>query len=411
MEKEMELEYRIESLANGGDGIGRSPDGRAIFTPFTIPGELVLARVEADRHQILRGEVIRIVEASPARVVPRCPHYGACGGCQLQHMDYAAQLSAKTTIIADVFQRVGGLQGIPVLPVIPSPSPWNYRNHVQYHLDPSGRLGTQKRASHEIIPIEVCHLAVPQLEELRKAMNLDPEAGITRVSLRAGQDGDDMILLETDGDALPALELEMQASVAHSSANGTLILAGNTHQVIHSTAGDFFVSPQSFFQVNLEVAEAMHLGLFASLPEEIPTALDLYCGVGFFSRTLAKRAGRLVAIETSPSACDDFAINLESLDNIELYQGSTDVILPALHLHSDVILADPPRAGIGTKTLDAIVACQPAHLVYISCDPATLARDANRLIQKGYSVISVQPFDMFPQTQHIETVVLFKKNT
>ncbi len=404
----MEIEYRIESLANGGDGIGRSPDGHAIFTPFTVPGELVLVRVEADARQILRGEVIKVVEPSPARVIPRCRHYGVCGGCQLQHMDYAAQLDAKTKIVADVFQRVGGLQGVTFLPASPSPSPWNYRNHVQYHLDPTGRLGYQMRASHDIVPIETCHLALPRLEELRSSLNLDPEAGIQRVSLRAGLDNDDMILLETEGDDLPELELELQASVAHSGANGTLILAGNTHQAIRSTAGDFFVSPQSFFQVNLKVAEAMHDSIFAYLPEVIPTAVDLYCGAGFFSRTLAKRSDRLVAIEASPSACDDFAINLDAFDNIELYQGSTDAILPALHLRCDVLLADPPRAGIGVKTLDAIIAAHPSRLVYVSCDPATLARDAARLARNGYNCQSVQPFDMFPQTQHIECVAFFE---
>lgn len=398
----------ITSIANGGEGIGRLPDGRIVFVPFTIPGETARVRTVESKKGFVRGEVVEILSSVPERIKPRCRHFGVCGGCHLQHMDYNTQLFHKAGILQDVLSRVGGIHGIKVQPVVSSPSQWEYRNQVQYHLDQNGKPGYHRQLSNETIPIVECFLPYPSLVEIRNNLDLDPQAGIKRVTVRAGMEDDMMIILEGDSSEIPEMEIDLPYSVVHQSAAGSITLAGSDFIQVRIKERIFKVSAGSFFQVNTTLAEKMVDHVLSIIPPgKLACVVDVFCGVGLFSAFLAEKAKRLIGIESNHMACSDFVENLDAYDHIELYEGLSDNILPGLEVHPDMVIVDPPRAGIGAVTLDALARMGQERLIYISCDQATLARDSSRLVSKGFRIEQITPFDLFPQTHHIESITLF----
>jgi 23S rRNA (uracil1939-C5)-methyltransferase len=219
-----------------------------------------------------------------------------------------------------------------------------------------------------------------------------------------------MMILESVQPELPALELEADLSVVHTTGEDSVVMAGDDHLLIQVNGQIFHVSSGSFFQVNSAVAGLMADHLVAHLPVTTSTTmLDVYCGVGFFSTFFADRVRRLIGIEAAPSACEDFTINLDEYENVELFEAPAEQVLPALEVAPEIVIVDPPRAGLERSVLDAIVTLAPDHLAYVSCDPATLARDASRLMAGGYRLKLVTPFDLFPQTYHIESISIFEK--
>jgi 23S rRNA (uracil1939-C5)-methyltransferase len=402
------IDLVITDIANGGDGIGRLTDGRAVFVPFTIPGETIRANVVEEKKGYVRGELINVINPARNRIRPRCKHFGTCGGCHFQHFGYQDQLGIKTKIIEDVLLRVGGLSGVNVLPIVPSPKEWDYRNNVQYHLHASGKLGYQRHLSNEVIPIDECFLPSQILGELRTQIDLDFQTGIKRVSFREGINEEVLILLEGGNSDLPEMEINLPASVVHISDAGNIVLAGSDFLMMQVKDKQFKVSAESFFQVNTSMSEKMVDHVISLLPKEkLNCLVDLYCGAGLFSAFTAEMTNKLIGIEFSHSACMDYAENLDEYNHIELYEGSADIILPRLEISSDVVIVDPPRAGIGRNTIDALIKLKPNRIIYVSCDPATLARDASRLEKGGYSLVQLTPFDLFPQTFHIESISVF----
>ena len=407
-----DLEVTLTALAYGGDALGRLDDGRAVFVPFCLPGERVRIRLVEDKEHFARGRVVQVLEASPERVAPRCKHFEVCGGCHYQHLSYAGQLRAKTEILRDQLVRIGHLQNPPVAPAIGRTSPWNYRNHIQFQLTATGKLGfvgaNSVRDAGEVIAIEECHLPEEAINSLWPELEFEPQTTIDRVAIRAGSDGDLMLVLQSDSPSVPELEIEAPISIAHVFADDVVVQAGEDHIRLQVSGRNFRVSPTSFFQVNQAVAEKMVEHVLDSVPAAIETLIDVYCGVGLFSAFLAPRFSRLIGIEASAPACEDFAANLDEFDNVELYEDAAERVLPALDIKPDAVLVDPPRAGLERGALDALVKLAPKTIVYVSCDPATLARDAARLDKAGYRMESVTPFDMFPQTYHIESITVFK---
>jgi 23S rRNA (uracil1939-C5)-methyltransferase len=231
------------------------------------------------------------------------------------------------------------------------------------------------------------------------------------VSLRLGVDDDVMLILESRDPQPPEFTVEeLPISAVHLSPEGPLVLAGSGAVHMEILGRAFRVSAGSFFQVNTPMAATMVEHLLARLPiTSNATVLDVYCGVGLFSAFLAARVGRLVGIEISPSACQDYEVNLDEFDNVELYEAAAEAVLPALDLQPDVIVVDPPRAGLGSPTLNGILRLNAPILAYISCDPATLSRDARRLVEGGYHLTQITPFDLFPQTYHIESISFWEK--
>ena len=411
----MSLTLTLDSLVYGGQAMGRLPDGRAVFVPFALPGEQVRLRLVEEKRGHVRAELLEVLQPSASRISPRCAHFGLCGGCHYQHMPYADQLAAKSAILREQLQRLGGLSDPPLAPTVPAPEDFYYRNYVQFHLAPDGKLGYHREGSNEVFPIQECHLPEAPLDAIWKQMEIEAVPGLERIGLRLGSEDDIQLILEGSDPQPPELSVEdLPISVAYLSPVGRLVLAGSEAVYIEVLERVFRLSAGSVFQVNTRMAEAMVEYLLGELPARLKpdrgvTLLDAYCGVGLFSAFLAPLIGRLVGIEASPFAADDFVANLDEFDNVELYQVSVEEVLPAIEIEPQIVLVDPPRAGLSRLALDGILRLQPSLLVYISCDPATLARDAKRLASGGYSLKKITPFDLFPQTYHIESISIWEK--
>jgi 23S rRNA (uracil1939-C5)-methyltransferase len=406
-------EIKLEKLTYGGDAMGRLPDGRAVFVPFGLPGERVRIRLVEEKKNLARAELLEVIGPSPERISAKCKHFGECGGCHYQHMPYEAQLRAKTEIFREQLQRIGKIENPPVKPMVGCPNPWNYRNHVQFHLTADGKLGYVGAgfgaSPSKIFPIFECHLPEPAINALWPQLEFEAGAPFERISLRAGAGDDLMLVLESENLEAPELELEAGISVVHLSEEDALVMAGEDHIFMQVFERRFHVSAGSFFQVNTVMAEKMVQYLLERLPLPARTVLDVYCGVGLFSAFLALRCERLIGVESSTSACEDFAINLDEFDHVELYEGAAEDVIPQLEAEQAVVLLDPPRAGVEVRTLDGIRNLAPQMIAYVSCDPSTLARDAARLDAAGYRLVDVTPFDLFPQTYHIESISVFER--
>lgn len=386
------------------------PDGRAVFVPYALPGETVNVRLEEEKRGYARAKLLQVLIPSSARIEPRCAHYTLCGGCHYQHLLYQQQLQIKTEILQDQLARIGGLENIPLAPIAPSTQEFNYRNHVQFHLHASGRLGYRAARSNEIIPIQECHLPLPVLNEVWPLLQLEPLPDLDRISLRAGADDQLMLVLESSSDTAYHFSTDLPITAVQIGPRQVHVLSQGYSLEMEVFGQRLQLSADAFFQVNTSMAEAMVEYLLQILPLDNDTLLlDVYCGVGLFSLFLAPKVGRLIGIESHPGAALDFEANLDEFNNVELYEAMAEQVLPQLDEQPDIVLVDPPRAGLAKVVLAAILAMQPSFIVYVSCDPATLARDAKRLVQGGYSLLQITAFDLFPQTYHIESISLWQK--
>lgn len=406
-------EITLEKLTYGGEAMGRLSDGRAVFVPFGLPGETVRIQLTQEKQNFARGEILEIFKPSADRITAKCKHFTQCGGCHYQNLSYEKQLTAKTDILRDQLQRIGKIENPPVQPAVASPEQWNYRNHIQFHLTDDGKVGFINASGNATLPIEECHLPENGINTFRDDLQFESRMNLERVSLRSDADDDLMLILESETEETPELEIEADISIVHVYVDHPVVIAGNNALTIQILGKDFHVSAPSFFQVNTKMAEKMVEHLLTNLPtSQFTTLLDLYCGVGLFSKFFADKYAKVIGIESSQSACDDYAINLDEFENVELYEGTTEEILP--HLAGQIkdlshMIVDPPRAGLDKHALDAILQINPQIIAYVSCDPSTLARDAARLIKGGYTLQQVTPFDLFPQTYHIESISIFTR--
>jgi 23S rRNA (uracil1939-C5)-methyltransferase len=262
----------------------------------------------------------------------------------------------------------------------------------------------------DILPITECHLPEPAINTLWPQLEFEPGTPVERVSIRRGEADDLLLALKSEEAAPPEIEIEADLSVVHLYGDDAVVMAGEDHLLLSINGRRFRVSAGSFLPGNTLMAEKMVAHLLERLPlSHDSTLIDAYCGIGLFSAFIAPRIGRLIGIESSPSACADFAVNLDEFDHVELYEAPAEGVLPHLDARPEGILVDPPRAGLERRALDGMVALNPKTIAYVSCDPATLARDAARLLAAGYHLTEVTPFDLFPLTCHIDSISLFEK--
>jgi len=426
----MPFDLTLTTLSNGPDAIGRH-EGRAVFVPFAIPGETARVEIVEEKPTLARARLLEVLSPSPDRVAPVCKHFGVCGGCHFQHMSYAAQLKWKRQIVIDQLTRIGGLENPNVLETLPSPDPFRYRNHLQFSQDADGKLGffsipkpgehigsgEHKGSPLQILPISECPIARPEITELFSQIGVE-KLEVDRIGVRVGAGGEMMLIFESESGEPPDVELELPISVATVNKVGeAFTMIGDDHLIYEVNGRAFRVSPGSFFQVNTVQAEALvkvvmeRLGMRGG-----ETVLDLYCGVGLFSAFIAPIAARVVGVESFGPAVRDAEVNLDEFDNVELYESPVELAVDHIAATlacgaSDLrVLLDPPRAGCDKSLASSLVQLAAPRIVYVSCDPATLARDARRLIVGGgYRLVSAQPLDMFPQTHHIEIVAMFEK--
>ena len=404
------IELELTAMAHGGSALGRH-EGRVIFVPYTIPGETVRVELVEARTRWGRGRLLEVLEPSPQRAEPPCPYFGPgkCGGCHFQHIGYEAQAEYKREVVIDQLARLGGLHEANVHEIIGAAEPWAYRNHAQLSTTPEGQLGFLTADTHHVVPVGECLILDPLLNELRAALDMDwPE--LHRLSLRCGSaTGDRMAVFELNRYADFDIEVDFPVSCVILLADGeVVVLMGNAYLEEQVAGRDYRISANSFFQVNTAGAEALVALVRESLsPAKGDTLLDLYCGVGLFGLSLADQVGRVLGVETDPSAVADFRHNAQGLDQVELIEGKVQSVLPRIQEPVDLLLLDPPRSGAGQAIIEQVASLNPRRIAYISCDPATLARDARHLVENGFLLREVQPVDLFPQTYHVESVALF----
>jgi 23S rRNA (uracil1939-C5)-methyltransferase len=369
----------IEKLVYGGDGLARL-DGRVVFTPFVLPGETIRADVERVKSDLWRGKVLEVMQPSTGRVTPQCPYFGRCGGCQYQHASYELQLEQKVAILREVLRRVGKIDYTEEIKTIAG-EPWGYRNRIQLHIE-DGAVGYFEPGSHSLCAIDHCPISSPKLNEAIAHLHRELP------KVRPFKAGLELFSNETD----------VQVSVFDKvppSVRSVFNMIGVRDALQYA---GFRVSRSSFFQVNRFLVDALTTCVCGGLAGT--TAVDLFAGVGLFARSLAQSFENVVAVESGFSAFQDLAANAPA----QAVQQSVEDYLPTVTEAPDLIVADPPRAGLGKHMVAELVRIRAGHVVVVSCDPATLARDLQGLLA-AYRIEQISLVDLFPQTAHLETVV------
>ena len=379
------IRLELESLGRLGEAMSRLDD-KPVFVFGGLPGEVVMAEVIRERRNYIAAQVVEVIEASPNRVSPPCGYFGACTGCQWQHVKYDHQLELKRHIVEDAMGRVGGLNDVAVLPALPSPQQYNYRNHARFTIGPEGHLGFVHRQRRTFVEIQQCMLMDPWINDTLGQLQ-GRCAETTQLSIRYGpRSGGWLVQPNLKNPDIP-------------------VETGQKHYQETLGGSSFRVAASSFFQVNIPQAEQILDLLRNSLRltgKEV--VVDAYAGVGTFAALLAPHAGKMITIEESASAVQDAEENLAGIPNVEMRREKTEEALMAMEEKVDALVLDPPRAGCQPQALDSLMRLAPARVAYISCDPETLARDLGVLAAGPYRIESVQPIDMFPQTHHIECV-------
>ena len=405
-----EFHLKLDDISHTGAAVGRH-EGKAVFVPGGIPGEEVRVELVEERSRYTIARLIEVVRPSPERVAPPCEHYGLCGGCDWQHIAYPAQLRYKERMVRDQLQRLGGIADPVVRPTLGMADPWAYRNNMQFVVDEDGRLCLLAAGSEEPVAIGACRLLCPELQDVYGELELE-FPGLERVVLRgSAATGERMLVLESAGADEPEIEVDRPLSCVLLRPDGSgAVLIGRSYYHEELGGRRLRVSAGSFFQVNRQQAEAL-LALVRqyAAPEAGEGVLDLYGGVGTFGLSLAETAARVAVVEESPSAAADARANAEGLEHVEVVQGAVEDVLPRLQGSFAVAITDPPRAGMDRRALEALATLTPARIVYVSCDPGSLARDVRYLAERGYRLVEATPVDMFPQTHHVETVALLKR--
>jgi 23S rRNA (uracil1939-C5)-methyltransferase len=412
MAKEVIVEF--SDMAHGGSAVGReTAGGKAIFVPYALPGDVARVEIERDHGKMAIGRLRGIVAPSAHRVEPPCPYFGHCGGCHWQHVRYSAQLEYKRAIVRNQLQRIGKVADANVRPVVGMETPWAYRNNAQFAVGGQGELGFMAANSHNVVPVQHCLLLHPLLADLFETLDLDVP-GMRQLGLRAGlRTGEQMLVLEMSNDEQPDIELKLPVSCVLLLSNGlSATLAGSPF--LRETLGGrtYRISAASFFQVNTEQAEKLiELVTEAVACGPRGPVLDAYCGVGTFAVAVAHRVERVVGIDSVAGAVEDARANATEDSNVTFLSGKVEEVLPRLDDIFAQVILDPPRTGVQKPVLSTILQKPPQQIIYVSCDPATLARDISVLAPAGYHLQWVQPVDMFPQTYHIESVAVLVRET
>ncbi len=405
------VDLTIEQMTYGSTALARH-EGQVVFVPYALPGERVRVRLRPTTKNWAEADLVEVLEPSPDRVEPRCPHFGPgkCGGCQWQHASYEAQLRYKTGIVREQFQRIGKLAEPPVRPCIGMADPWRYRNHVQLRNTPRG-LAFVREDNRGLYPIDVCFIMNHPVYEMFEALDWQGFPNLDRLVLRGSErTGDRLAVAESHNNRSLSLPLPPGVSVAYRNSKGRVQPATGEPE-LREELGErtWHVSADSFFQVNTEQAERLLAVArdFAAPLKPTDILLDAYAGVGLFGISLASEVGRVYLVENHPAAVSDARRHAEGLGNVAIVRAPSEVALAKWHTYGpppDIVLLDPPRAGCKESALRALGEMRVPTIIYVACDPATQARDIRHLLDAGYTLDAVQPVDLFPQTYHIESV-------
>jgi 23S rRNA (uracil1939-C5)-methyltransferase len=380
------LEVEIERILPGGLGMAHAA-GQTILVSLAAPGDHLRVKIERVRGNVTFASVAEILRPSPQRVEPPCPYFGRCGGCNFQQLGYEAQLQAKVEIVRDCLRRIARIPNLPEIAVTPSAKQWRYRSRARWQVDAASvRVGYYEQGSHTVCDVADCAVLVPELQEalesVRQCLPDRLPAGVNELEVVAGE-----------------AELSVSPPLAQFQTLEVRRRIGRETYRFNAT---------SFFQINHDLLEALITDVMTRSQGE--RALDLYCGVGLFTVPLARKFSHVVGIESNPDASSYARRNLHTagLVNAKIITARVATWLrkDARMMESiDLLVLDPPRTGAESEVVQNIVKLRPTRIIYVSCDPATLARDLRELLASGYKIESIKMFDMFPQTHHVETVV------
>jgi 23S rRNA (uracil1939-C5)-methyltransferase len=418
----------IEKPIYGGSFLARA-EGKAIFVPFTLPGEQVRVRIVEDNHKrgYAKAEIEELIATAPERIAPRCPHFGPCGGCNYQHTGYANQLEIKKDILRETFERAGiaAPDAIDIL----SADPWQYRNRIRMGFDAEGNPGYRARRSHDLIAVRECPISAPLL--IRAAQAAGEILGRVPQNLRPHElllfcNADESQLLATffvrelsqfriEPIAAALRERIPQLQGAEIASGGrpghpprTIAQWGTPSLTYRAANNDYRVDHGAFFQVNRWLIDQMVERVVAEQHGQL--AWDLFAGVGLFARQLANNFEQVIAVESAPTSTPALADNLAAIGAKSVAASTVDFLRVNTNgQRPDLIVVDPPRTGLGDEVNNLLTAIGAPQIVYVSCDPATLARDLRTLARAGYVLQSVALADLFPQTFHLETIVQLRR--
>lgn len=450
LSKNKEYVVDIVDIGQGGVGIGKY-EGFTVFVEGGLIQDKVKVRISKSKKNYAVGDIVEILEKSPFRVDRICSDdLKDCGGCQIQELDYNKQLELKTNEVKQVISRIGKLENVEIHETIGMQSPCRYRNKAQFpiqNINGSTAIGFYKKKSHDVIPTDMCVIQHDINDKIIKIIKTYIQAynvsiynemthtGVLRhlVTKVGFTTNEVMVVLVANGTKLP--HLNELASVLQENIPGfktlvlninkdkTNVILGKENKVIYGNGkindyiGDlvFEISPLSFFQVNPVQTEVLYNKAleYAELKEN-DTVFDIYCGIGTISLFLAQKASKVYGIEIIEDAIKDAKINakLNNLNNVEFYVGKAEEVVPKMYSEgktANVVVVDPPRKGCDEKVLDTIVSMKPDRVVYVSCNPSTLARDLAYLDERGYKCVEIQPVDMFPHTMHVECCALMSR--
>lgn len=409
------MQVTFHGIAAGGEGVGRDEAGRTVFAPQAAPGDLAQVEITEERKNFARGKILHLESASPQRVVPPCPYYlpkdgdetTACGGCQVQHLNYESQLEAKRGIVQNALERIGGFANSPVQECVPSPQQFAYRNKAEFFIGGDGAIGFHARRTHKVVDIAHCPLLQEPLNELLGAVR-DLLPRDTANSFETRVDSTGALALRVawrDGTATDAKEF-----FAALRERVPSLIDPNRQQLSEEVEGlNFRIGAFDFFQVNSSLTPRLvETALEMAHIEKGTRALDLYCGAGLFGLAMARRGAIVEGVDRYETLNDNAKLN--GLQ-VRASRGAAAKFLNAVvsrGAQCDVALLDPPRAG-AAECVEPLIKLRPERIVYVSCDPATLARDLKNLAQNGYDLKRATPLDMFPQTAHVETIGLLER--
>jgi len=413
----------IEKLVYGGDGLARLPEGKTVFLPFVLPGEEIDATIVQQKSSFARATADQIVKPSPYRIQPQCPYFAACGGCHYQHSGYTAQLENKRAILKETLLRNGKLEWKGEI-ITHSGEPWGYRNRSRFKVRGGAEfaIGYYRMGSNELLPVKQCPISSPAINRMLGhlwALGASGKvpAGVNEIEVFADHADSKMLLeiyLAPDAPEMRDFAATLQAkapdikgiacfaSAAETGNEPPKYAVGDTTLPYQVGEKSFKVSAGSFFQVNRFLVRELVQTVVGDFHGKI--ALDLYAGVGLFGAHLSKRFDQVFAVESSPNSGADLQAN--AVKNVVPVRSTAEGFLPrCINMQPDLVVVDPPRAGLGAKATQLMAALRVKRIVYVSCDPATLSRDVRLFLETGYHVEQVHLVDLFPQTFHIESVV------
>ncbi|WP_327090946.1 class I SAM-dependent RNA methyltransferase [Nonomuraea sp. NBC_01738] len=411
------LELTIGPVAHGGWCVARHDDGRVVFVRHALPGERVIAHVTEETTRFLRADAVEILDASPDRVTPPCPFAGPgrCGGCDWQHATLEAQRALKADVVAEQLRRLASIDRKVVVEEVPgAPDGLGWRTRVQFAATPGGELGFRRHRSHDIEVVDACLIAHRDVESTgAEAHDWRGAAGVEVIASNAGDRA--VVIAPRPRRTVAVPELEVEASILVNQGKGRTEPRRGSG-VVHERVGDreFRVSGSGFWQVHPGSAETLLDAVLAyAQPEPGEWALDLYCGVGLFAAGLAEAVGEegaVFGLESEAAAVRDARANLRDLPQARVERGRVEEALDRFQIErADVVVVDPPRSGLGREVVERVAGLEATRVVYVSCDPATFARDLAWFAEHGYELADLRAFDQYPMTHHVECVGLLTR--